>query len=103
MQSVESPLALDLAREVRSAVAPDEFVNEALKREQGLKELHAFLEKQKREAAQKAVREAAREMEKMLIAAIQNGVALSIIEIMRQNSRITDSRLAELREQANIV
>ena len=107
MQAVESPLALELAREVKRAVAPDDFVDDTLKREQGLKELHRYLENQKRKAAQEAALKAEqkaeqRTAEKMLITAIRNGAAQSLIEAMRLDVGVTDSRLAELMEQANM-
>ena len=106
MQAVVSPLALELAGEVKRAVASESFIDDTLKREQELKELVAFLEKEKQKAAQKAAQKATQkvtqEMERMLITAMQNGAAPALVEAMRQNSRITDSRLAELRKQANI-
>jgi len=97
IQAVQSPLALELASEVKRAVAPDEFVNDTLRRERGLNEIQAFMEKQKRSAAKKAEKSTA---EKMLIMAMQSNVPSEAIEIMRTGVGITDTRLAELKEQA---
>jgi len=89
MNAVQSPLALDLANETRKAVAPDEFINDTMRREKGLNELQNFMNRQKLESA-----------EKMLITAIQNGVPASAIEAMRQSVGITDTRFAVLKKQA---
>ena len=89
MQAIQSPLAMNLASEVRKAAAPDEFVNDTLKRERGMRELQAFLNKQQ-----------AVGMEKMIITAFQNDVPSPAIEAMRQSAGITEARLAELRKQA---
>ena len=95
MAAIQSPLALNLARETRNAVAPDEFVDETLRREQGLAEIQAFLAKGKKIAIQK-------HSEDMLIEALQNDVPHAFIEIMRTRAGITESRLAELKKQAQV-
>ena len=95
MEAIQSPLALNLARETRNAVAPDEFVDETLRREQGLAEIQAFLAKNRRMGVQEA-------NENMIIMALQNNVASDVIEIMRTSVGVTDSRLAELKKQAQV-
>jgi len=52
MNAVESPLALDLARETTIAVAPTEFINDTMRRERGLAEIQAFMNRLKNEATQ---------------------------------------------------
>jgi hypothetical protein len=107
MQAVESQTALNLAMEAKKAVASDEFVNDTMKREQGIKEIQAFFEREKRkaaqaaqDAAQKAAQKAMEAMEKMIITALQCNTPSEAIEAMRDNAGITETRLAELREQA---
>jgi len=94
MQAVQSPLALDFAQEVKKAVAPTEFVNDTLRRERGLAEIQAFLNRQRNEAAQNATQNTA---EKMLIMAIQSNATAIVIETMQKGMGITDTRLAELK------
>jgi hypothetical protein len=91
MHAVQTPLALNLASEVKRVVAPDTFVNDAMKREQGLLELQTFLNKQKQKGK-----------EEMLIMAIQTNVPNEALETMRQRAEITESRLAELKKQAQM-
>ena len=101
MNAVQSPLALDLARETRTAVAPTEFINETMRRERGLAEIQAFLNRQRKQAAEQAAQSAkATGMEEMVILAIQNNVHPEAVEVMRKAAGITDIRLAELKEQA---
>jgi hypothetical protein len=95
MEAIQSPLALNLARETRNAVAPDEFVDETLRREQGLAEIQAFLAKGKKMAIQK-------HSEDMLIEALQNDVPHTFIEIMRTRAGITDARFAEIKKLAGV-
>jgi hypothetical protein len=94
MNAVQSPLALDLARETRTAVAPTEFMSDTMRRERGLAEIQAFLNSQRKEAAQNATQSTA---EKMLIMAIQSNAAAIVIETMQKGMGITDTRLAELK------
>jgi predicted transposase/invertase (TIGR01784 family) len=93
MQAIQSPLALNLASEARKAVTPDDFVNDTMKRERGMRELQIFLNK--REQKSKAVG-----MEEMIITAFQANAASEVIEAMQQNAGITEARLAELKKQA---
>ena len=97
MAAIQSPLALNLARETRNAVAPDEFVDETLRREQGLAEIQAFLAKGKKMAVQRATQKQA---EDMLIEALQNDVPDAFIEIMRTRAGITDACFDELKKLA---
>ena len=89
MNAVQSPLALDLARETRTAVAPTEFMSDTMRRERGLAEIQAFLKKREITG-----------MEKMIIMALQSNVPAEAIEVMRTGAGITDVRLAELTKQA---
>ena len=89
MQAVQSPLALDLAKETRNAVAPDDFMNDTMRREKGLNEIQVYIKK--REVVG---------MEKMIIMALQNNVPSEAIEVMRQGAGITDIRFSELKKQA---
>ena len=93
MQAVQSPLALEFASEVKRAVAPDDFVNESLRRERGLHEIQSHMEKQKQKAAQKTA-------EDMIITAFQNSADFNVIEAMKTMAGITETRLAELKNQA---
>jgi len=87
MQAIQSPLALEFASEVKRAVAPDEFVNDTMRRERGLREIQVFIEK--REAAG---------MEKMIVMALQNNVHSEAIEVMRKGAGISDARFDELKK-----
>jgi hypothetical protein len=116
MQAVQSPLALEFAKEVRSAVAPMEFVDETMRRERELKELRNYLFNQEQKAAAKAAEEARKAAakatkqaaiqatqetaESMIIIAIQNNAPPAMVEAMQKGARITDERLDELRKQA---
>ena len=105
MNAVQSPLALDLARETRTAVTPAEFMNDTLRRERGLAEIQAFLERNKRQAAEQAAEQATKQAtqnadERMIIATIQNNFRPEAIEIMKKTAGITDARFAELINQA---
>jgi hypothetical protein len=91
MQGVQSPIALDLAKETKKAVAPDEFVNDALRREQGLNEIQAFIEREKQKTA-----------EEMILIALQRNAPPDLVETMRKGVGITDARFAELKKQAQL-
>jgi hypothetical protein len=98
MNAVQSPLALDLARETRTAVTPTEFMNDTMRRERGLAEIQAFLNRQRTQAAEQAAKSATQSTaEKMLIMAIQSNAAPLVIETMQKGMEITDTRLAELK------
>jgi len=92
MNAVQSPLALDLARETRSAVAPDEFMSDTMRRERGLIEIQAFLARNKREG-----------MEEMIITALKNNAAPALIEALQISAGVTDARLAELKSQVQFL
>ena len=98
MQAVANPIALELAGEVRKAVAPNEFVNDALNRKNELEQLREYMKRREQKAA---LVEKQKGMEEMIITAIKNSVPSQAIEAMQQNAGITEARLAELREQAN--
>jgi len=99
MNAVQSPLALDLANETRKAVAPEEFINDTMRREKGLNELQNFMNRQRQISAQKAAQKTA---EDILISAFQNNFPIEAVEVIRQRAGITESRLAELKEQAQM-
>ena len=95
VNAIANPSALEIADKVRVVVAPDSFVNEALQRKNELEQLQRYMERQnkKREAVG---------MEKMLVMALQIGVSSEAIETMRKGAGITESRLAELRNQVKM-
>ena len=95
MQAIQSPLALDLAQETRRAVAPDDVMNDIMRRERGLSEIHMFLERNKKSGE-------AVGMEKMIITALQSNFPSEAIEVMKKSAGITDIRLAELKNQAQM-
>jgi hypothetical protein len=102
MQAVANPIALELAGEVRKAVAPNEFVNDTLNRKSKMEQLREYMKRREQKAAQNAEQKGeAVGMEKMIIAAFQSNAAHEVIETMRTISGITEARLAELKEQAN--
>ena len=99
MQAVANPIALELASEVRKAVAPNEFVNDTLNRENELEQLKGYIKRREHKLAQATEQKT---MEKMIIMAIQNAFPTEAIETMRVGAGISESRLAELREQAQM-
>jgi len=100
MNAVQSPLALDLAREARSAVAPDDFMSDTLRRERGLIEIQAFLERNKRAGiAEGEIKGEIKGMEIMIITALKNNAAPALIEALQTSAGVSDVRLAELRAQ----
>ena len=102
MQAVANPTALELADEVRKAVAPNEFVNDILNRKNEMEQLREYIKRREQKAALAEKQKGEAEgMEKMLIAAFQSNAAHDVIETMRQISGITGTRLAELRKLAN--
>ena len=108
MQAVANPTALELSKEAKKAVEPNELVNSALDRTSELRQLCDYFFDQAQKTAQKAAQEAAQiteqkwkeEMLKMLILALKSNAAPNVIEAMQKGAGITDSRLAELRKQA---
>ena len=96
VQTIQSPLALDFAQEVKKAVAPPEFMDETLRREKRLAEMHAFLNQQKQAAVEEM-------LEEMIIVAIQNNFQPEALEVMRKKAGITDMRLAELTRHAQSI
>ena len=96
MQAVDNPIALELADEVRKAVAPNGFVNDTLNRKNELEQLRDYMKQ--REQKVEAVG-----MEKMIIAAYRSNATHEVIETMREASGITEDRLSILKKQANIV
>ncbi|MCL1998077.1 MAG: hypothetical protein FWG65_04835 [Turicibacter sp.] len=99
MQAVANPIALELADEVKKAVTPNEFVNDALNRRNELEQLKDYMKRREQRAAQAEKQKLA---EEMLITAFQNAVPFQAIEAMRQSARITEARLAELKNQAQM-
>jgi hypothetical protein len=89
MQAIDNPMVLELSNEVRKAVAPDQFVREALSREDELAQLREYVIRQKQRAK-----------EDMIITALRCNAPSELIENMREGAGITEARLAELREQA---
>ena len=105
MQAITNPTALDLSNEVKRAASSNDFMYNTLSRKDELVQLRNYIIQEMRRAAEEAAEEAAKNVsektaEKMLISAIQNSVPKEAIEAMRQSAGITESRLAELREQA---
>ena len=95
MQAVTNPIALELSNEVRKTVSSNDFVNDTLNRKNELDQLKIYIQQREQQREQKAV-------EKMLIMALQSNAPSFVIETMRKGAGITESRLAELREQAQM-
>ena len=93
MQAIQNPAAMELSREVRKTVAPNDFVNETLNHNNELEQLKDYFIRLEQKTEQKTA-------EKMIIIAFHNNADPTLIEAMRQNAGITESRLAELRKQA---
>ena len=89
MQAVSNPAALELSSAVIKTVTPTDFVNETLDRTGELQQLKDYIIRQLQKTA-----------EVMLITAIKNNVTPEVIEAMRKNTVITETRLAELKQQA---
>ena len=119
MQAITNPTALELSDEVKKAVSSDYFVEDALKRKKDLELLRDYILRRERETAKEAAREGevvgmekgkavgmeegkAVGMEKMLIMALQSNVPAHAIETMRKGAGITETRLAELKKQAQL-
>ena len=113
MQAVANPTALELSKEVKKAVEPNEFVNSTLDRRSEALQFYHFIMKEKEKAAQKAAKKAAKKAtqeatriteqkwkEEMLIMALKSNATPNVIETMQKGAGITDSRLAELKKQA---
>ena len=97
MQAVKNPVALDLADGVRRTVAQNDVVNDTLNRQGELLQLQNYfrLKEQKVAASAKATG-----MEEMIITAFKTNANAEVIEAMKKNAGITDTRLAELKKQA---
>jgi len=93
MQAIQSQAAISLSKAVKRAVAPDEFVNEALNQQDELEQLRSYFAK--REEKRKTEGK-----EEMIIMAIQSNFAHDVIETMRKGAGISEARLIELKEQA---
>ena len=93
MQSISNPAALELSQEAIKTVTPNDFVNTTLDRRSELEQLRDYVirREQRRESAAK---------EEMLIMALQSNTPIEFVDAMRTKAGITDSRFAELREQA---
>ena len=105
MQAIANPTALELSKEVRKAVEPNELVNSTLDRRSEALQFYHYIINEKQKAAEKAAKKAAKKAErktneKMLLMAIKNNFASDVIEAMQKGAGITDSRLAELKMQA---
>jgi hypothetical protein len=96
MNAIANPAALEIAEKVRAVVAPDSFVNESLQRKNELEQLQRYMERQKKKAEQSLA-------ENLLLSALENNAPTAVIEAMRKSAGITESHLAELKEQAKIV
>ena len=96
MQAIQNPTALELSREVRKTVAPNDFVNETLNRNNELEQLKDYFVRREQKAEQKIA-------EKMIITALKGDTPSTVIEAMRKNAGITESRLAELMKQARTI
>ena len=125
MHAITNAAALELSKEVKKTVATNEFVNEALDRNNELLQLQEYFKRREQKAAQKAAQEATIEADKkakeadkkakeankkakeeikktkeeMIIIALQSNVPNMVIETMQKKAGITDARLAELRKQ----
>jgi len=97
MQAVKNPVALDLADGVRKTVARNDVVNDTLNRYDELLQLQNFFKRKEQKIAANAE---ATGMEKMIIAAFQTNAHTEVIEAMKNTAGITDTRLAELKKQA---
>ena len=111
MQAITNPAALELANETKKAVAPSEFVNETISRENELEQLRVYLNKQIKKAEEKTAKETAEKTaketaektaEKMLIIALKSNASPMVIENMREAAGITEARLSELKNQIQI-
>ena len=96
MQAIQNPIALNLADEVRKTVSRNDVVNDTLNRAGELLQLQNYFKRQAR-------KEALNVAEEMILAAIQSNVQPEAIETMRKKAGITDTRLAELKKQAEAV
>ena len=105
VESISSPVALELSQEVKKTVAPSQFVNDTLTRRGELLQLQDYFNKMAQEAAQKAAQKAAQSAEikakeEMIIIALQSGATSATVSTMQKSAEITDSRLEELKKQA---
>ena len=89
MQAISNPVALDLSKEARKTVMPNDFVNSTLGRSEEMEQLKAYGIWLQRKG-----------MEEMVIMALQSNTPIEFVNTMRIKAGITDSRFAELKEQA---
>lgn len=110
MQTITNPVALELSKEVKKAVAPSDFVNETLSRKDELEQLRDYFIKLEQKLAEKAAQKAEKKAEKkaelkirkMIITALQCNTPPEVIEAMRENAGITEAQLIELKKQAQL-
>ena len=105
MEAIKNPIAIDLANEVIKTVAQNNVVNDTLNRANELLQLQNYFRRREERAAEKAAKQAAESakaigMEEMIIAAIQSNAQPQVIETMKATAGITDTRLEELKKQA---
>jgi len=89
MQAISNPVALDLSKEAKKTVMPNDFVNSTLGRSEEMEQLKAY-----------GIWLQQKGKEEMVIMALQNDVPFELVDIMRTKAGITDSRFAELQIQA---
>jgi len=95
MQAVKNPVALDLANGVKKTVAQNDVVNDTLNRAGELLQLQNYFRRREQQAAQNAE-------ERMIVMAMQSNAPAEVISTMQKGAGITDTRLAELKKQAQI-
>ena len=67
-------------------------MNNTMRREQGLNEIQAYMQRREQEAEQRV-------KEEMIITAFKNNATPALIEALRLSAGITDDRLAEIKAQ----
>ena len=93
MQAIQSRAAISLSKAVKRAVAPDEFVNDTLNQQDELEQLRNYFARREERNGQLIA-------EQMIITALQNDAAPELVRAMQMNAKISETRLAELKEQA---
>jgi len=99
MQAITNPTVLELAEEAQKAVAPSDFVNATLNRKSEMEQLSDYIRMQQRKAAEEAAEKTA---EEMILAALRSNFATTVIETMQKSAGITEARLDELKQQAQM-
>ena len=101
MQAVANPTALELSKEAKKVVEPNEFVNSTLDLRSEAMKWYNHIIRERQEAAQEAAQIAEKKAkEEMIIMALKCNAAPDVIETMQKGAGITDSRLAELKLEA---